>query len=236
MALVNCPECKKQVSEHAHSCPHCGYVFKRGETTSLKRNQTKTNRLAWVIVIVFLFWIIGKCSTDEVESTTGETIPKTEQKRNEHAESTPKKGVVFESASDFRQAFNSQSKRLSFDYRLERIKVDAGEVQNTFTVKIAPELMILGVVNKQNSGVKEVMLIMGSGASAVDFLALVSILIASSEPGISADETGKIIDEIGVFNATTEELQDFNKSIERNGIKYGFMANDFTGISFWISK
>ncbi|MFB6271450.1 MAG: zinc ribbon domain-containing protein [Salinibacter sp.] len=27
MALVDCPECTKDVSEHADACPHCGYPF-----------------------------------------------------------------------------------------------------------------------------------------------------------------------------------------------------------------
>ena len=28
MALVNCPECKKEVSDTAVTCPHCGYQLK----------------------------------------------------------------------------------------------------------------------------------------------------------------------------------------------------------------
>ena len=27
MALINCPECKREVSDQAYSCPHCGYVM-----------------------------------------------------------------------------------------------------------------------------------------------------------------------------------------------------------------
>lgn len=29
MALINCPECGKEVSLTAVSCPHCGYVVKK---------------------------------------------------------------------------------------------------------------------------------------------------------------------------------------------------------------
>jgi len=25
MALINCPECKKEISDKAESCPHCGF-------------------------------------------------------------------------------------------------------------------------------------------------------------------------------------------------------------------
>ena len=28
MALINCPECKKEISDTARKCPHCGYVVK----------------------------------------------------------------------------------------------------------------------------------------------------------------------------------------------------------------
>ena len=28
MALINCPECNKEISDSAKSCPHCGYKFK----------------------------------------------------------------------------------------------------------------------------------------------------------------------------------------------------------------
>lgn len=35
MAIVECPECKKQVSEFAKSCPHCGYPIE----TSLNKKD-----------------------------------------------------------------------------------------------------------------------------------------------------------------------------------------------------
>lgn len=29
MALIQCPECKKEISDHAKKCPHCGYPIKK---------------------------------------------------------------------------------------------------------------------------------------------------------------------------------------------------------------
>lgn len=29
MALINCPECKKEVSKKAKACPHCGFILKK---------------------------------------------------------------------------------------------------------------------------------------------------------------------------------------------------------------
>lgn len=37
MALVNCPECGKQVSDQATNCPHCGYPLKRVEKEKPKK-------------------------------------------------------------------------------------------------------------------------------------------------------------------------------------------------------
>ena len=30
MALINCPECSKQISEKAGVCPQCGFPLRRG--------------------------------------------------------------------------------------------------------------------------------------------------------------------------------------------------------------
>lgn len=29
MALINCPECKREISDTARNCPHCGYSFEK---------------------------------------------------------------------------------------------------------------------------------------------------------------------------------------------------------------
>jgi hypothetical protein len=28
MALITCPECKKEISDTANKCPHCGYIIR----------------------------------------------------------------------------------------------------------------------------------------------------------------------------------------------------------------
>ena len=32
MALIKCPDCGKEISSHAESCPHCGYPLKKKES------------------------------------------------------------------------------------------------------------------------------------------------------------------------------------------------------------
>ena len=44
MAMINCPECGKEISDQAESCIHCGCPIKASETTS----EEKTNQVVFV--------------------------------------------------------------------------------------------------------------------------------------------------------------------------------------------
>jgi hypothetical protein len=48
VALIDCPECSKQVSSHAWACPHCGFpVYEYGQQVVEEvtgSEQTKTGR------------------------------------------------------------------------------------------------------------------------------------------------------------------------------------------------
>lgn len=39
MALISCPECEKQISENAASCPNCGYLLTQEKVSKLKEEQ-----------------------------------------------------------------------------------------------------------------------------------------------------------------------------------------------------
>ena len=43
MALINCPECGKEISEHAETCPHCGYSIK--DYFEKKKQEEKQKKL-----------------------------------------------------------------------------------------------------------------------------------------------------------------------------------------------
>ena len=61
MALVNCSECNKEISDKARSCPHCGVARKQ------KRKATKV--LAGVVVALLAIGIIGQCAEDPKEQS-----------------------------------------------------------------------------------------------------------------------------------------------------------------------
>lgn len=77
MALINCPECGKSISDKAHSCPHCGYVSQsqikllnlqstdnvqppsETNTKTLKRNSTRSSLFKYLIC----FCVVLICCT-----------------------------------------------------------------------------------------------------------------------------------------------------------------------------
>lgn len=75
MALINCPECNKEISDTTKSCPHCGYSLKE-EITKTELGSIEKNALSgflWIVIgivatiigvftvgiIIGIFMIIG---------------------------------------------------------------------------------------------------------------------------------------------------------------------------------
>lgn len=53
MALVECPECKKEVSDQATACPHCGYPLREVVPTATPTKKAKRPMgLLWVLIAV----------------------------------------------------------------------------------------------------------------------------------------------------------------------------------------
>lgn len=56
MSLTNCKECKKEVSTHAKTCPHCGV-----SNPGMKAKDL----MIGLFVIITIVWLIAKCSSDD---------------------------------------------------------------------------------------------------------------------------------------------------------------------------
>jgi len=53
MALINCPECQNEISEHAKTCPHCGYHIKQKNFLSNK----KIKKVLYIVIIAAIISI-----------------------------------------------------------------------------------------------------------------------------------------------------------------------------------
>ena len=55
MALIKCPECKKDISDKAEVCPNCGYELKSANDSVSNSNLDKVisgNNLKYLLIIV----------------------------------------------------------------------------------------------------------------------------------------------------------------------------------------
>ena len=88
MALIKCPECDKQISDKAESCPHCGYSFEKRTSSNNQNNKANLNELKnkWnnkyllIIVIILIagyFFFIDSPNTNNQDNN-----PNTELKPN----------------------------------------------------------------------------------------------------------------------------------------------------------
>lgn len=56
MAMKECYECKKEISEHAKACPFCGYVTSRSYR---KRVSERIYYVAMLTICVGFIWVIA---------------------------------------------------------------------------------------------------------------------------------------------------------------------------------
>lgn len=62
MALIKCPECQKEISEVAKSCPNCGYSLIN------KKKKTNKQRIVGIAIILLLIFVnlVGNAGTEAI--------------------------------------------------------------------------------------------------------------------------------------------------------------------------
>lgn len=68
MALKPCKECKKEISDTAPTCPHCG-VKNPGASKSM-------GAFGWFVTVLVILAIIGSCSSGDDKKETAPAAPK----------------------------------------------------------------------------------------------------------------------------------------------------------------
>ena len=74
MALITCPECSKQVSEHTVSCPNCGYAIGSAIKQKSKKLQFQYT-LSILLLIAGGVWIFVLVSSEEAVGKQDLIIP-----------------------------------------------------------------------------------------------------------------------------------------------------------------
>lgn len=79
MALFNCSECKKEISDRADSCPHCGNPVQKYENLAVNAEKIIQNKKAgkgwiWFCAFVFLCFVVNVISYREKEAKNQENL------------------------------------------------------------------------------------------------------------------------------------------------------------------
>lgn len=57
MALINCPECGKEISDRAHQCPNCGFWLIENEEVSHKKKESVLSVFSLILHIFSLIFL-----------------------------------------------------------------------------------------------------------------------------------------------------------------------------------
>lgn len=67
MALINCPECQKEISNEAKTCPNCGFDLHREEKANIKK--TVLSIIGIIIAIILIVVIYDACTVSPEEAS-----------------------------------------------------------------------------------------------------------------------------------------------------------------------
>jgi len=63
MAMIDCPECGRQVSDQADTCPACGHPLKRGFLGRAGTERTFNVGCLAVVLVIGVLVVLAMCST-----------------------------------------------------------------------------------------------------------------------------------------------------------------------------
>jgi hypothetical protein len=78
MALVNCPECKKSISDTCETCPKCGYKITKEDIEGIKKGQENAQKGCligcFVFLLIPLLMIMCKPNTPDTANNTSQEV------------------------------------------------------------------------------------------------------------------------------------------------------------------
>lgn len=142
-------------------------------------------------------------------------------------------------AADFKNKWNNDAGTLGVSNLKLNFQVNNGSVQDTFKVNFNSSHSMIGTVNKSDGKVREVTILAGGAelkdpGKAADVIITWGLLVQATNPGLSQDERGAILKELGVIG-TDANLTNANKSTVKGNVKYTFSADNTLGYWFIAS-
>jgi hypothetical protein len=190
-------------------------------------------------VLVGLVIIAMVSSPDDTNETTKQETGQLTAATTSDDKATESSPALFASAAEFKTAFNLAAGSNSFDYEINKIDVQEGEVNNTFQHTINNNISLLGSVNKANGSVKEITMIGkgdGTAKSGADILGMMAVIIGTVDPELPANGRGEILKQLRLFGDNAADLKDHTATTDKNGIHYFINSSEVMGIWFGAKR
>ena len=140
MALINCPECEKEISDKAKSCPNCGYELNPQASQPKQPSKKKSSGSGygtWIVVIgviIFILYLIGS-SSDDNSSSSSSTGSTNKFLAYNYAEVFVKKKLKSPGTAEFPGTFEKADHITELGYKKYKI-VSWVDSQNSFGATI----------------------------------------------------------------------------------------------------
>jgi len=155
-------------------------------------------------------------------------------------DNTDKTGkYLFETADEFKDAFNKYSASKSLDLTIDDLTIKEGEVQNTFQYMFTDNLGILGTVRKSDGKMTELMMI-GSGdgsfKSGSNIIICMMAIIATVDPDLAPEKRIDVLKGLGMMGDKKVDITNMDGKTETEKMKYSIASNKYTGLMFSVSR
>jgi hypothetical protein len=145
---------------------------------------------------------------------------------------------LFSSPEAFRVAFNSACARVRLHFEIDELQITRGDVHNTISYKFNDDLGIIGLIDKMNGKMIDLMMVGtgdGTARSDTNIFLCMGTIIAAVDPELPAEERGEIMSELGL-QGKDADVNNLSGETRRNGIKYGLSSGKMTGVMFSASR
>lgn len=205
-------------------------LVKKGEAAPPRK---KVLSLIIPMLIFFILFAVTKDDPNKPLTNSPAQTANSEQVKP----TSPKPKVIYSlnlSPDEFKDRFNQAAQNSNM--KIANINIENGDVQNTFNNRITNNINVVGVINKSDNSVRNLIMIGagdGTPQSGADVLIAMGLLIASANPELIPEERFKILQDIGL--AKKGDNLPTKGDLIRHGRKYSFNVSKDTGIQFTIS-
>jgi hypothetical protein len=186
------------------------------DTPEMKAKQLRDDSLAH----------ISKARDENIESE------KKQKEADKAAQS--KEPRIINSIDELAKRFNEFAVNGKLDFRMNDVKIEQGEVKNTFRYMFNDNIGFIGAVNKSDNSISSLSMIGtgdGTAVSGANIIIMMVSIIAVTDPSIQPDNRADILKRLGMFDKS-KKITDMEGHVIQNGIKYSIASSPAMGLWF----